>query len=206
MTRTSDRSAKMGLREQRVQDTRRRILVAAKAVFGSAGFHGAALEEVATRARVVRPTIYRHFGSKLGLLDALLSDASASAEIERVFSAIAEPDAARAVRVMLGEHVRFWAAEELLFRRVIGLAGVDPEAQQAVESRDAMRRKDLMKLVTRLARQGKLRAGWSRRRATDVLWLLTSFATFDQLHRRGGQSANEVAETLIALAEATILR
>jgi AcrR family transcriptional regulator len=196
----------MGLREQRVQDTRRRILVAAKAVFGSAGFHGAALEEVARRAQVVRPTIYRQFGSKLGLLDALLSDASASAEIERVFSAMAEPDAARAVRLMLCEHARFWAAEELLFRRVIGLAGVDPEAQQAVESRDAMRRKDLTKLVTRLARQGKLRAGCSRPRATDVLWLLTSFATFDQLHGRGGQSANDVAQTLISLAQATILR
>lgn len=196
----------MGLREQRVHDTRRRILIAAKTVFRSAGFHGAALEEVARRARVVRPTIYRHFGSKLGLLDALLSDASTNADIERVFSAMADPDAARAVRLMLREHARFWAAEELLFRRVIGLAGVDPQAQQAVESRDAMRREDLTRLVTRLARQGKLRAGWSRRRATDVLWVLTGFATFDQLHRRGGQSADEVGETLITLAEATVLR
>lgn len=119
---------------------------------------------------------------------------------------MAGPDAARAVRAMLREHARFWAAEELLFRRVIGVAGVDSEAQQAVETRDAMRREDLRKLVTRLNRQDALRAGWSRQRATDVLWLLTSFATFDQLHRRGGRSGDEVAETLIALAEATILR
>lgn len=194
-----------GLREQRVQDTRRRILTAARAIFASEGFRGGAVEQVARRARVVRPTIYRHFGSKLGLLDAVLAEASTSGDLQRVFDAMAQRDAGQAVRTMLREHARFWATDEPLFRRVIGLAGVDPEAQQAVERRDAMRREDLAKLVDRLARQGKLRPGWPRRRATDVLWLLTSFATFDQLHRRGGQSPEDVAASLVALAEATIL-
>ena|ERR671918_386395 len=205
MSSSRARSPERGLRQERVEDTRRRILAAAKAVFSSDGFHGAALEEVASRAHVVRPTIYRHFGSKLGLLDALLSDASERADIERIFTAMADLDAARAVRTMLTEHARFWAAERLLFRRVIGLAGVDPEAQQAVESRDAMRREDLSRLVARLSRQGKLRPGCTRERAIDFLWLLTSFATFDQLHRRGRRSPEEVARNLIKLAEATVL-
>src|SRR5918996_980915 len=148
MSSSRARSPERGLRQERVEDTRRRILAAA----------------------------------------------------------MANSDAARAVRTMLTEHARFWAAERLLFRRVIGLAGVDPEAQQAVESRDAMRREDLSRLVARLSRQGKLRPGCTRERAIDFLWLLTSFATFDQLHRRGRRSPEEVARNLIRLAEATVLR
>lgn len=197
-------AAQLGLRQQRVRDTRRRILDAARELFGETGFHHASLEDVAARAEVVRPTIYRHFGSKLGLLQALVADAEQRAGIERVFAAMALPDAAEAVRIMLSEHCRFWADEEQLFRQVVGLAAVDPEARQVIEGKDASRRRDMRGLAERLQRQGTLDPAWSPQRAGETLWFLTSFTTFDHLHRRGGLSRRALQRTLHELASAFI--
>lgn len=191
-----------GLRQRRMRDTRRRILDAARELFGEAGFHRASLEDVAARAEVVRPTIYRHFGSKLGLFQALVSDAEQRAGIERVFAAMELPHAAEAVRAMLSELCHFWAAEEQLFRQVVGLAAVDPEARQVIEGKDASRRRDMKRLAERLQRQGGLEPGWSPQRAGETLWFLTSFITFDHLHRRSGVSRRALERTLHELASA----
>ena len=193
-----------GLRERRVHDTRRRILGAARELFGEEGFNRASLEDVAARAEVVRPTIYRHFGSKLGLLQAVVSDAEERAGIERVFAAMELPDAAEAVRAMLSELCRFWAAEEQLFRQVVALAAVDREARQVIEAKDASRRRDMTRLAERLQRQGSLAPGWSPARAGEMLWLLTSFITFDHLHRRSALSRRALEWTLHELASAFV--
>jgi AcrR family transcriptional regulator len=52
------------------QSTRRRILAATFVVLARAGRRKLQLSEVAAEANVSRPTLYRYFGSKEGLLDA----------------------------------------------------------------------------------------------------------------------------------------
>lgn len=52
------------------QSTRRRILAATFVVLAREGRRKLQLSDVATEARVSRPTLYRHFGSKEGLLEA----------------------------------------------------------------------------------------------------------------------------------------
>lgn len=52
------------------QSTRRRILAATFVVLSRCGHRHLQLSEVAAEAGVSRPTLYRHFGSKEGLLDA----------------------------------------------------------------------------------------------------------------------------------------
>jgi hypothetical protein len=61
-----------------------------------------------------------------------------------------------------------------------------------------------MWLAKRLDDQGHLREGMTQRRATDVLWLLTSFRSFDQLNSRAELPVDEAAGLLNELAE-TIL-
>ena len=53
--------------------TRTRILDAATDAFGARGFHGASLDDIAQRSGVARTAILHHFGSKTGVLVALLS-------------------------------------------------------------------------------------------------------------------------------------
>ncbi|MDO3333890.1 TetR/AcrR family transcriptional regulator [Mycobacteroides abscessus] len=49
--------------------SRRRILEATRVVLGRSGLRNLQLSEVAVEAGVSRPTLYRHFGSKEGLLE-----------------------------------------------------------------------------------------------------------------------------------------
>ena len=87
-----------------------------------------------------------------------------------------------------------------LFRNVFGLASVDPEAGKLFDGYDNRRRELLVWLVKRLADQGHLRPGMTQPRATDVLWLLSSFRSFDQLHTRARLSAKQAASLLNELA------
>jgi hypothetical protein len=46
----------------------------------------------------------------------------------------------------------------------------------------------------------------SREEAAQVLWVLTSYTTFDQLHTERGLPAATVGERLVAMAERSLLR
>ena len=64
---SEDKSARLPRDERRAQ-----LLVAALEVFTAAGYHSAAMEEIADRANVSKPVLYQHFPSKLELYLAVL--------------------------------------------------------------------------------------------------------------------------------------
>src|SRR5216684_3409859 len=91
-----DSLAPLGKRQQRVEDTRRRIIESARTLFGKEGFQAIGLEEVAEHAGVGRKTIYYQFGSKLGLLQALIGNLSERSRVsEFVQAAITDDDVAK---------------------------------------------------------------------------------------------------------------
>jgi AcrR family transcriptional regulator len=64
---SEDKSARLPRDERRAQ-----LLVAALEVFTAAGYHSAAMDEIADRANVSKPVLYQHFPSKLELYLAVL--------------------------------------------------------------------------------------------------------------------------------------
>jgi AcrR family transcriptional regulator len=62
-----DKAARLPRDERRAQ-----LLVAALEVFTAAGYHSAAMDEIADRANVSKPVLYQHFPSKLDLYLAVL--------------------------------------------------------------------------------------------------------------------------------------
>lgn len=199
------RQYRLGRREASVEQTRERILQAARSLVSEAGFRAASLEQVAARADVARATVYHHFTSKLGLLDALMYDAQERAGMNRLGRIEAEqPTGADALRVGIREHCRCWAREQTIFRNLIGLAAVDPEARKVIEHHDARWQAGIQQFVQRLAHEGSLRPAYSIEQATAVIHLLFSFETFDRLHARSGLSVQAVADTLTALATAVV--
>ncbi|CAB4644311.1 unannotated protein [freshwater metagenome] len=64
---SEDKSARLPRDERRAQ-----LLVAALEVFTAAGYHSAAMDEIADRANVSKPVLYQHFPSKLDLYLAVL--------------------------------------------------------------------------------------------------------------------------------------
>ena len=61
-------------------------------------------------------------------------------------------------------------------------------------------------LARRLDEQGALLPDVTREQATDTLWMLCSFESFDSLYTGRGLSAREAADVVIAVAERSLYR
>ncbi len=71
-----------------VEDTRARILAAARDLFERNGTRGTTTREVAERAGVNEATLFRHFGSKRALLDAMREQACGVQQFRAVLAAL----------------------------------------------------------------------------------------------------------------------
>ncbi len=93
-----------------------RILEAARQLFLTRGYSSTNLEEVAAAAQVTKPTVYNHFGSKAGLLQAITQEHADSrvAEFTAKLVPSAEPGrdlqsfADVFLKRVLGEEARRW--------------------------------------------------------------------------------------------------
>ncbi|MFN8525719.1 MAG: TetR/AcrR family transcriptional regulator [Chloroflexota bacterium] len=107
--------------------TRRRILDAALAVFGERGYHGAAVDDIATRAEASKGTFYFHFPNKQAIFMALADDAArrVAEAIER--SVADRPDplarADAALRSVLELFARHRTLAHLLLVDLVNLGG-----------------------------------------------------------------------------------
>jgi AcrR family transcriptional regulator len=171
-----------GLRAAGVERTRRRILDAARRHLIETGFHRLSLEDVAADAGVTRVTIYRHFESKLGLLDAIADDLNRQAGLVTAIHKAAEiTDPVAAFTAMVNQLCRFWNSDPDLLRRLISLAVVDPEAQRVIADRERWRYQQIRAFVKRLAKADRLRLPFDVRRATAAIGAMTSFPACDEL-------------------------
>src|SRR5258708_27452147 len=70
------------VRERQADDTRRRIVEAARQLLQTEGYDGMTIETIARRAEVSAPSVYAIFKSKTGLLIALLDQSMFGADYE----------------------------------------------------------------------------------------------------------------------------
>lgn len=92
-------------REEQARQTRDRLLGAARHRFASHGWRGTTLKAIATDAGVAEPTVYAVFGSKAGLAMALVDLVDRAADVETLWSVLADP--ATSVREQLRAAVEF---------------------------------------------------------------------------------------------------
>ena len=167
-------------RAARSAGTRRRILAAARELVRT-GAEPPTMGAVAARAGVARLTVYQHFHSHGGLLEAVVASARPAGE---------PAGEAPSLRMAIESACHRWAADPILFRRLPSTAASDPDA-----ARD---------LASRLAAEDRLRPGCSLREAEDVIALVTSFPAFDRLHHDGRRSPAAVAEILGRMAASVL--
>lgn len=205
MTASESKDVRPGLRAAGVQRTRRGILAAARRHLIQAGYHRLSMEEVAADAGVTRVTIYRHFNSKLGLLDAIAEDVAQQARIVTGLHKAAEiADPITAFTRMVVELCRFWSTDPDVFRRLISLAAVDPEAQQVIASREEWRYQQVGTFVRRLAHVDRLQPPFDVRRATAVIGTVTSFPACDEMTTRLRTSLTELDQLLLPLLASAV--
>ena len=194
------------LRAQSAEETRRRVLDAVYDQLREAPAQPVSVERIARTAGVARSTVYASFGSRAGLFDAFAADLLERGGFRRVLDAVADPDPRVTVRAGITGGVHTFAAHRDVFRALISMAELDPDAVGGAMQRSEQRRaKGMLWLARRLARDGALREGLTAKQAADRLWVLTSFDAFDLLYNGRGLSANEVARVVVDMAERSVL-
>ena len=164
------------------------------------------VERIARTAGVARSTVYASFGSRAGLFDAFAADLLERGGFRRVLDAVADPDPRVTVRAGITGGVHTFAAHRDVFRALISMAELDPDAVGGAMQRSEQRRaKGMLWLARRLARDGALREGLTAKQAADRLWVLTSFDAFDLLYNGRGRSPRAVAGVLVDMARRSVL-
>jgi AcrR family transcriptional regulator len=194
------------LRAQSAEETRRRVLDAVYDQLHEAPAQPVSVERIARTAGVARSTVYASFGSRAGLFDAFAADLLERGGFRRVLDAVADPDPRVTVRAGITGGVHTFAAHRDVFRALISMAELDPDAVGGAMQRSEQRRaKGMMWLARRLARDGALREGLTAKQAADRLWILTSFDAFDLLYNGRGRSPRAVAGVLVDMARRSVL-
>jgi AcrR family transcriptional regulator len=192
-------------RATRPSATRERIVAAVDDLLAEGGFHEATVEEVAERAGVSRATLYQHFGSRLGLVDAICETFARSAELQALKAAVEADELDAATDGLIAAAAAFWAAQEHRLVPLYGVAAVDPAAERLVERQRRDRRRVVVRLVERLTAGGRLRPGVGKQRAVALLLVLTSFETYLELRRHAGLAEREVVRILHGSARTELL-
>jgi AcrR family transcriptional regulator len=168
-------------RTQPSRPTRAKVVDAVRELLEQGSFHETTVEDVATRAGVSRASLYQHFGSRLGLVDAMCETFDANPALV----ALRDEDD---VDGWIERVVDFWSSEEKVLVQLYGVAAADPAARDLVERQRRDRHGELRRL---------LRANNLDDRATFAqLALLTSFETYLELRRRLGKPKRQVVAIL----------
>jgi AcrR family transcriptional regulator len=185
-------------RRAAAEETRARIIAAARSLLTAASGSEFSVDSVARNAGVARMTVYYQFGSKRGLLEAIFDNLAAGGLADSLPPAFGQPKTLDALDALIRAFVRFWSSERLAIRRLRALADLDPVIGESLTARDERRREGLRVLVQR-SDAGE-RTEDSLDETVDMLHTLTSFETFDSLAGET-RSADDVAGMISELAK-----
>jgi AcrR family transcriptional regulator len=194
-------------RAETADQTRRRILDAVIERLRRAPAEPVSIDRIAEMAEVARSTVYAIFGSRAGLFDAVAADVLEREHYERLLDAKHEPDAREHMRVGFRTGTEMLAADRDIVRALFSMAQLEERAVgDAVRKREESRAAGMTRLARRLSEQDLLRPDVSVEEAEQILWVLTSFDSFDLLYTGRGLSTEAVADLLFATAERAILK
>jgi AcrR family transcriptional regulator len=172
-------------RSERAEQTRRRIVEAATALFDARGYAATTMEGIAERADVAVETVYSRFRTKANLLDAILEPAIVGVTDGRdLFDlpAIAQirqcPDQQTQIR-MLASFSRGILERTAVAHRILRSAAASDSAAANLQRADAKRRGDGQRLyIDMLCSNGPLRDGLTPEDAAGTYSALSNPNTF----------------------------
>jgi AcrR family transcriptional regulator len=178
----SPRPYRMARRRESADENRLRIIDAARDLLASKKASAKfSVEAVARRAGVARMTVYHQFGSLGGLLEGLCDSLAVAGGMNHLADAFRQPDALDALDQFISVFMKFWESDRAVIRGLGALAVLDPELAAVLEERYGWRRRGVRALLDRLAKQTGRPRSKDTGEAADLLYMLTSFSTYDTL-------------------------
>jgi AcrR family transcriptional regulator len=192
-------------RAESAAETRQRILDAVYDQLRSSPTAPLSLDQLARAAGVARSTLYVIFGSRRGLFEALAIDLADRTGIATLTEAVAHPDAREHLRQGMRAGAAMFEADRQAWLALRAMGDLDPESVGAAVAIIEDRRSGGMSyLAGRLAEQGQLRPDVTVAEAADLLWVFTSFESFDLLRTGRGLSFDDAVDHLVRAAERTL--
>ncbi|MDQ3680716.1 MAG: TetR/AcrR family transcriptional regulator [Actinomycetota bacterium] len=168
-------------RQTQSEETRQRIVEAARELMVERGYRATTVAAIARQAGVHVDTVYELVGRKPVLLRELIEQALSGTggavvaeEREYVKAMRAEPDPARKLTIYARAVRQIQARMAPLLLALRDASATEPDARQVWKEISDRRAANMRKLVRELEAAGGLRAGLSIEEAADVIWATNS--------------------------------
>jgi AcrR family transcriptional regulator len=171
----AERVYRSELRARQATETRAAILDAARASFLASGYATATMAEIARQAGVSAQTVYAHFGSKAGVMQALVDYMNERAGVDELaIDVVTAPTPAATLRASV--HLVCVLHERIgdFILILLDASRVDASLAPAVDAGRASHRGPQLLIANRLASAGVLREDVSEATAADLLTEWTS--------------------------------
>jgi len=186
-------------RSQAAAETRSKVLaVAAEMLRNEGGIARFSLDAVGKAAGVTRLTVYNQFGSRLGLLEAVMEDIARQGGIARLGEVIAIADPLEALDRLVEIFCTFWASDAAV-GRIFDAMALDDEIAEALAPRFSAGRSVIAAIVER-GLPGDTAS--VRRDAADMIQALTDLPVYRSLSP--GRTAEQVCTLLRKSCRAVI--
>jgi AcrR family transcriptional regulator len=170
-----------GRGQARTRLARRAVVDAGRVLFAERGYAGTTVESISDRSDVPSATVYRLFGSKLGILEAVL-DVSIAGDDERrpltdrpeVAALLAEPDPRKLLAELARLNVAINGRTAEIYRILVGASGSDAEAAALLTDHTRQRDRGQALIAKALVRTGALRPELRQGHVADVIHALMS--------------------------------
>lgn len=175
------RQAQGGAGQARTRLARRAVTGTARDLFLQRGYPATTVEAISDESDVPPATIYRLFGSKLGILKALLDVSIAGDDQDltlpgrpEVAAVFAEPDPRELLAGVARISVAINTRSTEVYRILVSASGSDRAAADLLANYTRMRDRGQELIATALDRAHALRPGMRRRDAADIIHAVMS--------------------------------
>ena len=194
-------------RQRQAEQTRAGILAAARDLFRSAGYAATTIDAIASSAGVSAKTVEAVFGTKRGVLAALVDPVATGGPPQDLVHRLREATDPRQRLGLVAELTRrAYEASVPEFELMRGAAAVAPEIAAAAGQVESRRRGNQARLTAYLQEQGCLREDLSAEEATDIVWVLTSYDVYRALVAESQWPAARYQDWLADTLAASLLR
>jgi AcrR family transcriptional regulator len=200
------------LRSEQARQTRERIVDAAERVFADRGYAISTIEAIASEAGVAVDTVYATFGSKRGVLSALM-DVRVGGDDEPIEvldragpqAVRREPDQSRQLQAFAKDVTSIIERVRPVDDIIRGAAAVDPEVAGLRARLQESRFQNMVRFVSWVTANGPLRDGMSEAEGAAIVWSLTSPEIHRLLRVERGWTAEHYAAWLAGTLTLTLL-
>lgn len=161
---------------------------AARSLFLDRGYGATTIDAISELSDVPPATVYRLFGSKLGILKALIDvsivgddEAVAMADRPQVRSLLADPHPPDQLAGFVHLAAQINARTAAIYRILVSAAASDPDAAALLDDLTLQRQEGQGRIARSLARAEALRPGLRQRDAADIIHALVSPEVFGLL-------------------------